>query len=108
MPPRLFGQPVKCPLCAAEFTAPTGQSDSGAAATTASMPPAEKGEAPAKGAFSCPFCGTIIPPTRKKKIHPAGWALFVVLLVLCFPICWLGFFIREEVSKCSDCGLRLA
>ena len=31
---------------------------------------------------------------RDEKISAAGWILFVVLLVMCIPLCWLPFVVN--------------
>jgi hypothetical protein len=66
--------------------------------------------APAPGqyvAFKCPYCQSPAPPVQKQKISTAGWILFVVLLLLCFPLCWIGLLMKEDYRSCSFCGLGL-
>ena len=62
-------------------------------------------------AFKCPYCGHEgMPYVEKKNLSTGGWVLFVVLLLVCFPICWLPFVIdgcKEEVRKCPACFTRL-
>ena len=58
-------------------------------------------------AFKCPYCQSPAPPVQKQRISTAGWILFVVLLLLCFPLCWIGLFIKEDYRSCSFCGLSL-
>lgn len=57
--------------------------------------------------FRCPFCKCPDPPAIKKRITAVGWVVMVLLLFMCFPLFWLGFFITEEVRVCSDCGCKL-
>jgi len=60
--------------------------------------------------FKCPYCSHEGPPLVNKKISGAGWVLFIVLLFLCIPLCWLPFVIdgcKEEERKCSGCGIKL-
>ncbi len=57
--------------------------------------------------FNCPFCSSNSPPIRKQKISTAGWVLFVILLIGCFPLCVIGLFITEDHRVCSDCGITL-
>jgi hypothetical protein len=57
--------------------------------------------------FRCPFCRSSYPPEVKRKISTAGWVTFVVLLVLCFPLCVIGLFIKEDYRVCSSCGIKL-
>jgi predicted RNA-binding Zn-ribbon protein involved in translation (DUF1610 family) len=65
--------------------------------------PVEKGPQ-----FHCPFCGSAKLPKRKSEISTKGWVICLVLLILCFPLCWLGLFIKEESKFCRDCNMRLA
>jgi hypothetical protein len=57
--------------------------------------------------FCCPFCQTHRPPEVNSKISAAGWVIFVVLLICCFPACFIGLFIKEDYRVCSQCGIRL-
>jgi hypothetical protein len=57
--------------------------------------------------FRCPFCGTEELPRVDARISAAGWSVFVVLLVFCFPLFWIGLLIKEEVRSCYDCGAAL-
>jgi len=57
--------------------------------------------------FLCPFCHSPNPPRVSSQITTAGWIVFTGLLVACFPLCFLGFFLREERHHCADCGIRL-
>lgn len=39
-----------------------------------------------------------------------GWIFFVLLLLLCFPLCWIPFVMssmKEEKRKCAACGSSL-
>jgi|SRR6266516_1884868 len=58
-------------------------------------------------AFRCPYCQSQSPPIQKQKISTAGWILFVVLLLACFPLCWIGLLMKEDYRSCSFCGLNL-
>ena len=58
-------------------------------------------------AFKCPYCQSQSPPLQKQKISTAGWILFVVLLLACFPLCWIGLLMKEDFRSCSFCGLNL-
>jgi hypothetical protein len=57
--------------------------------------------------FACPYCHTGRPPMQKSRISTGGWVLFVLLLLACFPLCWLGFFCRERFRVCRACGIKL-
>lgn len=124
--PRLAGEQVSCPYCNRPFlmpTAPAPRSPAHAVAPGAgggqfdflnpAMPSAALGvnRGTQGGGFGirCPFCGHEGRPGIKKKLSGSGWVLFVVLLLLCFPMCWLPFVIdgcKEEERKCFRCGSR--
>ena len=61
-------------------------------------------------AIKCPFCAHEGPPVIAKQMSVAGWVLFVVLLLLCLPLCWLPFVIggcKDEIRKCAACGCKM-
>jgi len=62
---------------------------------------------PGAWAFRCPSCGSPEPAVRQSQVSTTGWVVFAVLLVLCFPLCFLGLLIREEYLQCGTCGTRL-
>jgi hypothetical protein len=57
--------------------------------------------------FRCPFCRSNAPPKVKSRISTAGWVIFVILLIACFPLCIIGLFITEHYHVCSSCGVKL-
>jgi ssDNA-binding Zn-finger/Zn-ribbon topoisomerase 1 len=57
--------------------------------------------------FCCPFCKSILAPKVKRKISTGGWMTFVALLIFCFPLCFIGLFIKEEYRVCRSCGIKL-
>jgi hypothetical protein len=58
--------------------------------------------------FHCPFCKTTSRPIVKSQVSTAGWIMFILLLVLlCWPLCWIGLFIKEDYRVCSACGIKL-
>jgi LITAF-like zinc ribbon domain. len=57
--------------------------------------------------FRCPRCGSQAPPRLERKISTAGWVVFAVLLVVFFPLFWVGFFIKEDVPVCPVCNMRV-
>ena len=60
-------------------------------------------------AVKCPFCNYEGLPTVSKNISVGGWVLFVVLLLFCFPLCWIPFVVdgcKEEVKRCTSCGCK--
>lgn len=64
------------------------------------------------GAMPCPFCGFQGPPVfSKKQLSTGGWVFFGVLLLTCFPLCWLPFVIdgcKEEEWRCPSCRVKRA
>jgi lipopolysaccharide-induced tumor necrosis factor-alpha factor len=41
-------------------------------------------------------------------VKETNWILFVILLLLCLPLCWLPFVcMQKEKRKCSACGTTL-
>ena len=59
------------------------------------------------GNYRCPNCGTHYLPVIEKKISTAGWIVFAILLVVFFPIFWIGLLMKEDVSVCPVCRMRL-
>jgi DNA-directed RNA polymerase subunit RPC12/RpoP len=91
-----------------------------AAAPPAGGPPALQGAPPAVAPTpgvplatyvgACPYCGHQGPRLIQKQLSQGGWILFVVLLLLCFPLCWLPFVIdgcKDKTAKCAACGLKV-
>lgn len=59
------------------------------------------------GVFSCPFCGSDARPVDCEEISGAGWAVMVAMLILCFPLFFIGLFIKDRYRVCGECGTRL-
>lgn len=59
------------------------------------------------GRFRCVYCGTNSPPYFEKRISPSGWVVFVVLLLFCFPLFFIGLLIQEDYRVCSRCGIKI-
>jgi DNA-directed RNA polymerase subunit RPC12/RpoP len=57
--------------------------------------------------FECYRCGSTYPPVTKTEISQTGWILFVVLLVMFWPLCFIGLFQKESFQACADCGARV-
>jgi hypothetical protein len=66
----------------------------------------ERGRQRRRG-FRCPNCRSDEPPLIRKDISAAGWAVFVVMLLFCFPLFFIGLLMQEEYRVCRDCGVRL-
>jgi hypothetical protein len=57
--------------------------------------------------MECPYCHMKAPPLIRSKVSTGGWVTFVVILILFFPLCWIGLLIRESYYVCSRCGIQL-
>lgn len=57
--------------------------------------------------FQCPRCRVVAPPVFGRQTSSSGWAVFVLLLIFFFPLCWIGLLIREDVRHCSHCRARV-
>lgn len=57
--------------------------------------------------YRCPFCNSNALPEVVKKVSPAGWAVFAVLLVTTFIFFWIGLLIQEERRICPVCNMRV-
>ncbi len=58
----------------------------------------------------CPFCSHEGQPVVRKKISGGGWAVFIALLFICLPLCWLPFVLdacKNEERSCAACGCKL-
>ena len=56
---------------------------------------------------TCTACGSDAPPIHRSQISPAGWVVFVVMLLVCWPLFFIGLMMKEEYSVCADCGARV-
>jgi DNA-directed RNA polymerase subunit M/transcription elongation factor TFIIS len=52
----------------------------------------------------CRFCGSRARPYWQRKISTGGWITFALLLVLFWPLCFIGLLIKEDYLACYDCG----
>ncbi len=57
--------------------------------------------------YHCPFCNSNVAPLVVKKVSPAGWAVFTVLLITTFIFFWIGLLIQEERHICPVCNARV-
>ena len=70
--------------------------------------PRRRKRMPRESDFECPYCGCEILPIRVEKISVAGWVVFAVLIVSpCFPLFFLGLFMKENYEECVECHHRL-
>jgi hypothetical protein len=103
VPIDLLGRRVKCPNCEKHFAAPHQVAE----VRVAAPPPVVRPLPIHHSHFCCPFCQSRQRPVIRRRTALAGWIVFAALLVFCFPICWLGFLVRERYHLCYDCGIRL-
>jgi hypothetical protein len=59
------------------------------------------------GNYRCPTCMSQFLPKIERRISTTGWIVFAVLLVLFFPLFWVGLLIKEDVHVCPSCSTRL-
>ncbi len=64
--------------------------------------------APAPMSFRCPYCQSTHPPLISSKISDAGWIVFAVMLLFCFPLFWIGLLMKEDQRICRSCGMKLS
>ncbi|GIU82634.1 MAG: hypothetical protein D6687_06080 [Acidobacteria bacterium] len=62
---------------------------------------------PGKPHYYCPRCRIHVDPIISSKVADAGWVVFVLLLLFCLPLFWIGLLIRETILVCPFCRLRL-
>jgi len=58
--------------------------------------------------FRCPHCASQYLPRIERRISTAGWVTFAVLLVVFFPLFWIGLLIKEDVHVCQTCNIKLS
>ena len=58
--------------------------------------------------YRCPNCSSQLMPRVVKRISTAGWIIFAVLMVVFFPLFWIGLLIKEEVRLCPACNSRVS
>ena len=59
------------------------------------------------GSYRCPRCGTTYLPVVERRVSPAGWIVFSVLLVFTVIFFWIGLLMKEDVAVCPVCRSRL-
>lgn len=58
--------------------------------------------------FRCPHCSSRTIPVTRSKISGGGWAVFITLLLLCWPFCFIGLFMQNKYLACGECGTKLS
>jgi len=59
------------------------------------------------GSYRCPSCGTNYLPVIERRISPAGWLTFSLLLVFTLIFFWVGLLMKEDVPICPICKRRV-
>ena len=59
------------------------------------------------GSYRCPNCMSQFLPRIERRISTTGWIVFAVLLIVFFPLFWVGLLIKEDVHVCPSCETRL-
>lgn len=59
------------------------------------------------GRYRCPGCGTNYLPIMERRISPAGWITFSLLLVFTLIFFWVGLLMKEDVAICPICKRRV-
>jgi lipopolysaccharide-induced tumor necrosis factor-alpha factor len=58
--------------------------------------------------FRCPHCRSRERPNVSSQVSPAGWVVFVMMIMFCVPLCFIGLLMTEETRTCSDCGRQVS
>jgi RNA polymerase subunit RPABC4/transcription elongation factor Spt4 len=57
--------------------------------------------------YHCPRCAAQVMPRVERKVSTTGWIVFAVLMVVFFPIFWIGLLIKEDVKICPVCNIKI-
>lgn len=57
--------------------------------------------------WRCPYCHSDEGKRTRTRISTAGVITIIALLLICFPIFWIGLLMTESHDYCRDCGTRL-
>ena len=58
--------------------------------------------------FRCPFCKSPAGSYCVSKVSTQGWVVMLILLLFCFPLFWIGFFMKENSYLCITCRMKLS
>ena len=56
----------------------------------------------------CRCCDSKLEIVRREQISQGGWIVFAVMLLVCWPLFFIGLMMKEEYMACADCGARLS
>lgn len=57
--------------------------------------------------YRCQRCASQYLPVIERRISTAGWIVFAALLIVFFPLFWIGFLIKEDVRACPVCHVKV-
>lgn len=57
--------------------------------------------------YRCPRCNSNALPIGRAQISEAGWITFVLMLVFCFPLFFIGLLMTEEYRVCPVCYAKV-
>jgi len=57
--------------------------------------------------WTCRACGMQGAPIITTKISTGGWVVFVLLLLFCFPLFWVGLLMKDKIALCPRCGVNV-
>lgn len=90
-----------------EFQTQAESRKASAAGASAPQPLAARDPQYMTGNYRCPNCMSQFLPRVERRISTTGWIVFAVLLVVFFPLFWVGLLIKEDVHVCPSCNTRL-
>jgi hypothetical protein len=89
----LNGRRVKCRACDGRFRI--------------GVKPVQSPPVIRRGRFRCPYCASEAKPVWRSKRGTSGLIVFLVLLVVFFPLCWIGLLMKDHYRVCADCRMKL-
>lgn len=57
--------------------------------------------------FRCIHCRSTEGAMIRTKVSVGGWIIFVLLLFVCFPFCFIGLLMTETYRTCRGCGINV-
>jgi DNA-directed RNA polymerase subunit RPC12/RpoP len=55
----------------------------------------------------CPNCGHVGEPYERKEMAQEGWIVLVVLLLVFFPLFFIGLLMKQTYLVCWECGYKI-
>lgn len=44
---------------------------------------------------------------QRSRVSAGGWVTFALMLLLCFPLFWIGLLMTENDHQCASCGIKI-